>query len=364
MRFEVDRGALAEVLGTVVSCVPTKPTYPVLQNVLLGVAGAKLTIAGTDLDIFVTKELPLDGPGEDGKVALPGKKFLEMVREIAEPRVSVTGSETKVTVEAGNTKAVFTALDPAEFPEMAPVPEGVKTEFPLSTLLAMYGSVGFAVSKDESRLAMCGLNWEVGKADTRLVATDGHRLALTTHKGKFPGRIKAIVMPKVFGLFPRGESSVVVTSDPAKIGFVFQSTKVVARIIEGPYPDFERVISKGYPASASLDRDGLMAALRRAAVLANPIGRQVAFRFSKSRLAIHAEAPELGTSDEEVPCEYGGEPLQIGFNAVYVLEVLRQLVPGPVKMELSSPLAAALMRSGVAQPDVEDTFLLMPIRLD
>jgi DNA polymerase-3 subunit beta len=172
------------------------------------------------------------------------------------------------------------------------------------------------------------------------------------------------VTPKVFGLFPKGESAVSVSSDPAKIGFVFQNTVVVARIIEGPYPDFERVIPKGSPGKATLDRDELAAALRRAAVLAHPVGRLIALKFAKAKLAIHAETPDLGSSDEEIACDYAGEQLQIGFNANYLLEVLRRLPAGKVSMELSSPLAAALVRSDAAQPESDDTFLLMPIRLD
>jgi DNA polymerase-3 subunit beta len=364
MRFEIDRGLLTELLVTVVGCLPSKSTYPILQNILLGVAGSRLTLSGTDLDVFITKEVQLEGNCEEGRVAMPGRKLLEIAREIGEPRLAISGNEQRVKVEAGSTKAVFAAIDPAEYPEMAPVPDGVKTEFPLATLLTMYDTVGFAASKDESRPAMCGVSWEVGKTESRLVATDGHRLALTTQKGKFAGRVKAIVTPKVFSLVPKGESVVAVSSDPAKIGFVFQNTVIVARIIEGPYPDFERVIPKGSPGKALLDRDEFAAALRRAAVLAHPVGRLIALKFSKAKLAIHAETPDLGSSDEELACDYTGDPLQIGFNANYLLEVLRRLPPGRALMELSSPLAAALVRADGADPECENTFLLMPIRLD
>ncbi len=364
MRFEIDRGVLLEVLGTVVSCVPAKSAYPVLANIMLEVSGGVLTLSSTDLDIYVTKRVPLSGSVEDGRITAPGKKLLEMVRESAEGTVTIVGSDQRVKVAAGGVRAMFSVVDPAEYPEMATVPEGVKTEVPLSTLLAMYDTVGFAASKDESRPVMSALNWEVGKNETRLVATDGHRLALTTHKGKFAGRVKAIIPPKVFGLFPRGESVATVTSDPAKTGFVFQDMIVVVRAIEGPYPDYEKVIPKGSPGSATLDRDVLAAAVRRAGVLAHPIGRTIALNFAKSQLAIHAETPDLGSSDEELECRYSWEPLRIGFNATYVLDVLKRLPPGDVTVELSSSLAPALFRSSTARPDVDDTFLLMPIRLD
>jgi DNA polymerase-3 subunit beta len=364
MRCTIDRGILAELLASVVNTLPSKTTYPVLQNVLIEVAGGRLALAGTDLDCYVRRTTALEGQSEDGKAIVPGRKLAEIIRETSAPSVVIYSKESNIFVEAGNARASFAGLDPAEFPEVPALPEGVTMELPLATLLELYDSVSFAVSKDDSRPAMTGVNWEISKTEMRMVGTDGHRLAFVGRKGKFAGKMKAIVAPKVIGLFPRGEQSVTVHMDPAKVGFVFQNTTVISRVIEGPYPDYERVIPKGYPSKATLDHELFSAALRRAAVLAHPVGRLVALEFKKSKLKLVAETPDIGRSEEEVDCEFQGEPLRIGFNASYVLEILRRLGGDKIVLELSNPLSAGLVKPCEPRPDTDEVYLLMPIRLD
>jgi DNA polymerase-3 subunit beta len=240
----------------------------------------------------------------------------------------------------------------------------VTMEFPLSTWFELFETVSFAASKDESRPAMTGVSWEVFKTETRMVGTDGHRLAFVGRKGKFTGKLKVIVSPKVSPLFPRGEEKFTVHLDPAKVGFVFQNATIITRQIEGPYPDYERVIPKGYPARALIEHDVFSAALRRAAVFAHPVGRLVALDFSKGKLGLKAETPDVGRSEEEVECKYSGEPVRIGFNASYMLEILRHLQSDKVAIELSNPLSSGLFKPVDEKPDTEQTFLLMPIRLD
>jgi len=364
MRCEIDRGIFAELLVGVVNALPSKTTYPVLQNVLVSIAGGKLSLAGTDLDTYIRKDFALDAGAEDGTVIVPGRKLAEVIRESGGDRVLLQSKDKSVVVEAGRARAMFAGLDPAEFPETPKLPEGVVLELPLTSVHELFDSVAFAVSKDESRPAMGGLNWEVAKTEARMVGTDGHRLALAVRKGKFPAKAKMILSPKVFALFPRGEEKVTINSDPAKVGFVFQNTTIITRLIEGPYPDYERVIPKGYPGKAVLEHEAFAAVLRRAAVFAHPVGRLVALEFKKNKLRITAETPDLGRSEEEVECEYGGETVRIGFNAGYLLEILRHISSDKVVVELSNPLSAGLFKPAEQKPDCEDTFLLMPIRLD
>jgi len=352
------------MLALVTNALPSKTTYPVLANVWLEVANGKLILAGTDLDTYVRKECALEGKSEDGPAILPCRKLTEIVREIQGPRVTLYSKENNIFLEADNIRATFVKLDPAEFPEAPKLPEGIVLEFPVATLFEMFAGCGFAVSKDEGRPAMTGVNWEVSKTETRMVATDGHRLAFISRKGKFAARFKVIITSKVLGLLPQGEASVVVHSDPSRIGFKFQDTLVITKVIEGPYPDYERVIPKGYPAKAVLGREELAAVLRRAAVLAHPVGRLVIMEFKKNRLVVRAETPELGRSEEPVECDYTGDELRIGFNVGYLLEMLRHLSSEKVVLELSTPLSPGVLKPVEPKPDTEEIYLLMPIRLD
>lgn len=365
MRFEIDRGTLAEMLGVMVNTLPSRTTYPVLQNVLLEVAGGKLSLSGTDLDTYVRKDYSLSGKSEDGRVALPGRKLMEITREHSSESILIYSKNGKIHLEAGSSKVSFSGLDPAEFPEVPGLPEGATVDFPVVTVMDLFDAVSFAVSKDDSRPAMTGVNWEVTKTEMRMVATDGHRLAYVRRRGKYPIGFKLIVAPKVFSFLPRGADTMTVHSDPAKVGVVCADTTVITRVIEGPYPDYERVLpKKGHASKAELEQEVLAPALRRAAVLAHPVGKLVALGFSKDGLVLEAETPELGSSKENVPCSYSGEPVRIGFNAAYMLEILRHLDTDKINVELQSALSAGLVTPVGEATDVTKTYLLMPIRLD
>ncbi|MEO0080640.1 MAG: DNA polymerase III subunit beta, partial [candidate division WOR-3 bacterium] len=328
------------------------------------VANGRLILAGTDLDTYVRKEFALEGKNEDGQAILPCRKLTEIVREIQGDRVTFYSKENNVHLEADNIRATFVRLDPAEYPEAPKLPEGVVFEFPLPTLFELFQSCSFAVSKEETRPAMTGINWEVSKTETRMVATDGHRLAFVSRKGKFAAKFKAIVTGKVLSALPQGEESVTVYADPTRIGFKFQDTLIITKVIEGPYPDYERVIPKAYPSRAVMNREDFMAVLRRAAVLAHPVGRLVTLEFKKNRLTVRAETPELGKSEEQTGCDYSGEELHIGFNVGYLLEMLRHMSSEKVALELSTPLSPGVLKPVEPKPDTEEVFLLMPIRLD
>ncbi len=364
MRCEIDRGTLAEMLAVVVTTLPSRTTYPVLQNVLVEVSGGKLVVSATDLDTFVRKETALSGKSEDGKALLPGRKLMEMVREIGADDILLYRKNGNIHIEAGRGKAFFAGLDPAEFPELPKLPEGAALEFPVAAVLELFEGVAFAVSRDDSRPAMCGVNWEVGKTEMRMVATDGHRLAFLRRKGKYPATSKVIVSPKVFSFLPKGADTVTLHSDPGKVGMVSADTMVIGRPIEGPYPDYERVIPKKSGSRAVLDAAEFVPALRRATVLAHPVGKLVALDFAEGRVKVQAETPELGSSEEEVACEYKGDAMRIGFNGAYLLEVLRHLSSEKVVLELQNPLSAGLVKPAEPRPDTVETYLLMPIRLD
>lgn len=365
MRFEVDRGSLSQMLAVVGNLLPSRTTYPILQNVMLEVTSGKLRVSGTDLDTYARKEIVLSGDFEEGRCLLPCRKLGEMCREFAGETVSCRSKDTNIHFESGGSKATFSGLDPAEFPEMPKVPEAAALDFPISTVLELVEMVSFAVSKDEARPAMGGLNWEVAKTSMKMVATDGHRLAYVSRKGKFSATFTAIVSPKLFALLPREQKTVTVRVDPGRVAFETQDTLAIGRPLEGPYPDYERVLpKKEYPFRAVLEHEAFFAGLRRAAVFANPLGRPVALEFSSNKLKLSAETPDVGSSEEEMACEYQGDRIRIGFNAGYIMEALRHLNAQKLVFELQNPLSAGLIKALEKNPEQEEVFLLMPIRLD
>ncbi len=365
MRFEVERGTLSEILAVVVNMLPRRVAYPVLQNVLLDVSGSRLRISGTDLDTYVRKETTLSGTTEDGRALVSGRKLAEICREMAGQTVAFVGKGLSVQAESGGAKMTLAGLDPAEFPEMPKPPDAAPLEFPIATLLELLEMVSFAVLLDDSRPAMTGVNWEVSRTAMKMVATDGRRLGYVCRKGKYPATFNLIVAPKVLSLLPRDQDVVAVRTDPGRVALTTPDTNIIGRPIVGPYPDYERVLPrKEYPHRAVLEREAFTAALRRAAVFAHPVGRQVALEFSKGKLRLLAESPEYGSSEEEISCDYDGEPLRIGFNVGYLLEILRHLVADKIIVELQSPVSAGLLKPLEKRPEQEQTYLLMPIRLE
>jgi len=364
MRFEIGRQNFVDMLTTVTGSLPSRTTYPVLQNMMVEVSSGKMALSGTDLDTFVRKSAEVT-KSEDGRAVVPGRKLLEIARELAGESVLVYSKNNNMHVEGGGARSYFAGLDAAEYPELPKVPEGPTLEFAMASVFELLDDTSFAISKDESRPAMSGVNWEVGKTAMKMVATDGHRLAYVSRKGKFPATLKVVLSPKVLALLPREGENVTVHSDPGRIAFVCKDTLVIGRPIDGPFPDYERVLpKKDYPSRAVLSREDFGAILRRASVFAHPVGRLVAFEFNKEQVRVHAETPELGCFDEEVSCQYTGDPVRIGFNAAYLAEILRHIRSEQVAVELQSPVSAGLVKPFDKQTEYEQTFLLMPIRLD
>lgn len=364
MKVTIERDLLGEMLGSVVPCLPTRTPMMLYNNLLLNVAGNEMTVTATNGDVFVRRRAAINHASEEGRAVVAGRKFYDFVREMAAAEVVLRTTERQLIIEAGKVRAALTTINPAEYPNMPEMPDSPKVQFSLAMLESMYGAVGFAVSKDQAQVVMSGLNWEISKTESRLVATDGHRLAMAVRKGKFASRLKILVTPEVFALLPHGEADFEVAADPAKVGLVFKDLTIIARLIDAAFPDYERVIPKDAPFRAIVDRDQLEAAVRRAAVLAHPIGKVISMAFSSSKLAISAENPDLGTSEEELDCEYVGDAIRVGFNASYVLEVLRRTAPGRVRMEMTGPLAPVKIQMLEPNADGQDVFLMMPIRLD
>ncbi|MEO0093623.1 MAG: DNA polymerase III subunit beta, partial [candidate division WOR-3 bacterium] len=327
MRCEIERAIFAESLNSVIGALPTRTTYPVLQNILLEVADQKLTLAATDLDSYIRKEIPLIAGSkiEPGKVILPGRKLLETCREITADKLTLWTEENNIRLQSGPSDFLFAGLDPAEYPEPPAPPTGSTLRLPVDLLLNAYEATNFAVSYDEGRPAMCGLYWQVKPKEMTMVATDGYRLALVKKSGDFAGKVSAIIPPKVFNLLPRDEAEVLITLDQTKISFVFSHTTVISRLIEGPYPDYERVVPKEQPNLLRANREHLTAALRRTAIFAHPMGRLVTLELSNQGLSLFAQAPEIGSATEKLACHYKGSDLKIGFNVNYLLEILRHI---------------------------------------
>ncbi len=381
MNFSIARETLQSNLSKVTSIIPSKSTFTVLQNILFETTKNKLSLQGTDLEVFIKRDFACDKASE-GKVMIPGKKILEILRETHENILNFTLSGQVLRIEAGKTTFSIPYLDPQEFPEMPKLPNKTWFKVKAGILDKMVKATIFAVARDVSKGAMTGLLLQQKDKDLRLVSTDGHRLAFIRNSNGLTGRDsgskkgdgEVIIPPKVFELMTDVEDENEIElkiSEETKgeenlIGFTFANTTIVSRVIQGPFPDYEKVIPTNFSGELNVEKEILEGALRRISLFSNHFTRAVRFSFPRSEtLNIFAATPDIGEAKEDVNCTYKGGELTIGFNASYFLEILRHISSSEILVSFTSPSTAALIKpTGETEADIDYQCLIMPLRIE
>lgn len=361
MEFKIKRNLLGKTLSNIVKIIPPKSTYTILQNIILEAKGKNLLIQATDLDIFIKKVVPAEIK-EEGRVLIPGKKILEITREANIDDITFKLKELKLQIVAGNARFTIPSLDYQEFPEVPQFPKKKWFETSIGEMQEMIGATVFMVAKDMSRRPMNGVLVQLKDSQLRIVATDGARLAMNKRERK-EEQGELIVATKVFDLidYEQPEEIIEIFTEERMMGMKFLDTSVIARLIEGPYPNYEGVIPKTYSGTCTIGKDILDGALKRVALVASPHIRNVKFDFHEKEIVLSASSPDIGEAKEEIPCTYDGEKMGVWFNANFVLEILRHITSDDIIFQLTSHSTAA-----VVQPKAEENvmYLLMPLRID
>ena len=361
MDFKIGKSALEKTLSSVVRIIPPKSTYTVLQNIVLEASEKELSIEATDLDIFIKKVVPADIK-ESGKVLIPGKKILEITREANAEDISFHLKELNLQISAGSARFNIPSLDYQEFPEVPKFPEKKWFDLTVGEVQEMVDSTIFMVAKDISRRPMNGVLIQLKENELKFVTTDGARLALhKKEKAEKPGEL--IVAPKLFDLvnFENPEEMVGVYSEERMMGLKFQNTTIIARLIEGPYPNYEGVIPKTFVGTCTIEKDILDGALKRVSLVSSPHIKNVKFDYSSTGIILSASSPDIGEAKEEIPCIYEGENLGIWYNAGYIIEILRHIDTNDILMQLTSQSTASLLSP---KANENTLYLLMPLRIE
>ena len=369
MRITISREKLQESLGSVVSSVPTKSTLPVLANVLLETTEGGLKISGTDLDIAVTVQAAAEVDAA-GAITVPARKLHEIARELPAAPVRLhTVGEQRLNVECGQSRFKLLGLPKDEFPSFPPVTFGNRLSIASADLQRLISHTVFAVSVEESRPILNGVLWEFEKSLQRMVATNGHRLAkfeLPLGEGVDAEQEQFIVPPKaleqVRRLFPEGEE-VQLGHAENHLGFRSPIASVLTRLIEGPYPNYDQVIPRDNDRFAIINRANLTSALRRMAIVASDQTHRVRLSFNSAILRFSVQTPDLGEAQDEISVEYSGDPFEIGFNGMYLLETLRYMPTDDVKLTFKNPERAATVEPANWVDPAKYLCLVMPLRL-
>ncbi len=367
MKFTITRERLHEGLSAVAASVPNKTTLPVLANILVEASGDEIRLAGTDLDTAVSTGVPAE-VDDDGAVTLPARKLVEIVRELPSAAIRVTSSgEQRVNLECGRSRFKLLGIPKDEFPSFPPVNFDRSWTVTSSDLQKLIHHVSFASSTEESRPILNGVLWEQRGDRMRMVATNGHRLAKMDVPVSGGGSDDDFIVPpkaldQVRRLFGPSDEVEIAKSDN-HLGFRTGGTHVFTRLIEGPYPNYEQVIPRENDKAATIDKEALSSALRRVGVVASDQTHRVRLAFSGGVLKFSVNTPDLGEAQDEIAITYDGDSLEIGFNANYLLEVLKYMPTDEVRFTFSAAERAATVEPVGWDDSASYLCLVMPLRL-
>ena len=377
MKFTITRDNLRKGLAAVAGSVPTRTTLPVLSNLLLEADGDGVRISGTDLDTGVSVRVPGEVE-EEGAITAPAKKLQEIARELPSHPVEISTRGEIVSLHCGKSRFRLNGLPRDEFPDFPTVDFSQRWSLDGGQLRTLISRVSFAVSTEETRPILNGVLWQIGDGEMRMVATNGHRLAKMSQpleSANGAGEAELIVHPRALNqvtkLFDEGDRIEVARSENHLV-FRGEDVNIFTRLIEGPYPNYEQVIPRDNDKVLVADREALNAAVRRMAIVASDQTHRVRLAMSGSTLKFSVQTPDLGEASEEMSVDYDGDALEIGFNANYLLEVLRYIPADEVRLSFKAPERAAILEpvgsvpgeggaTTVAAPDF--LCLVMPLRL-
>jgi DNA polymerase-3 subunit beta len=371
MEVSVKREDLVRGLYLVQGVVERRNTLPILANVLLEPGENGLTLTATDMEVGL-RNLVSAQVKKKGVVTVSARKLYEIAREVAAEEIVLKSTQSGwVDVLAGRSKFKIVSLDPKDFPQLplgADTAQGICVRIAAGTLREMIDRTLFSVSTDEARFNLSGVFMTKGEGDVlRMVATDGHRLAMIDRRVSEAKLERGVIMPRKGLAEARKlldemeDTELMLIVSPRDVRINTPKVSFFMRLIEGEFPDYRQVIPGSTRVQVRVNRDDLLAALRRISLLASERSRGVKFQFERGRLNISASNPDQGEASEDIEVSYGGEPLTVGFNARYLIDVLGVHAEGDViELALTDEVGPGVIR---ASQDPDFTYVVMPMRL-
>jgi DNA polymerase-3 subunit beta len=369
MELAIRKSDLLRELQLLQGIVERKNTIPILANVLMEADGESVTLLATDLEVGLRSECAATIK-KPGALTLPAKKLYEIVRALPETEVRIKSDPAGVKVSADRFESRMQTLPREDFPTL-PEPTGAGAAMlDRSALREMVSKTQFAITGEDTRYFLNGALFVLKAKELTLVATDGHRLALVRveREGSDDSdeEVRAILPKKTLlelgRLLTDGEEPVRYERGENHLFFDIGGRMLISRMIDGQFPAYERVIPKSNDKMIEFERDRLSSALKRVALLSNERSRAVKFEISTGKVRIASSSPELGEAFEELPVDYDGSPVEICFNAQYVLDFLAVVETEGTTLEFKDEMSQAVMRPLGAE-GYDYTYVIMPMRI-
>lgn len=371
MKFSVLCGELLKSLTKVGSVIPIKTTTPILESYLLNFKNDDLTITATDLDISISSNLKVKGSG-DGSIVVPSKKFFDTVKSLPiniELNIDINTTENKILINTDFGEYRLTGQPTSDYPKLYSLENSEKVFIDSLLLKKMIDKTLFATSSDEIRPAMTGVLLHLLKGEVRAVSTDGHRLVKFVKKEAGFNQEKEIVLPKkTLNIISKylDESLKFIIVNTTHASFVFENTTLLTKLIDEKFPNYENVIPTDNKFVLSVAKNDLLSTVKRIHIYSNSITHMTKFSIENNKLTISAEDSEFGVSAvESLPCEFNDkEKFEIGFNALYIMEILNHIDDEEVNFLLSTPTRAAMVVPREKTENEELVMLVMPLRVN
>jgi len=371
LAFSINRESFLQGLSRVQSIVERKNTVPILSNVLIDGNGEKLKLIATDMEMGISGYMDANIKSA-GAVTISARKLFEIVKELpAEAEVTFqVKEENSSEITCGSSSFKLKGLPAEDFPSLPSYDEESFLTMDAAALKEMVRKTIYAASTDETRYNLTGVLFEMeegeGKNLVRMVATDGHRLALVEKEAS--GNIRpgeSVVIPrKSLNELRRlmDESDEVIELDFQKQHGVFKKDSIVltTRLIDMSFPNYQQVIPEEVSAAATIEREALISAIRRVSLLSSERSRAVRFSFAGGELTVHTNNPDLGAATETLPIEYSGEDLDVTFNAKYMLDTLTSLDADKINIGLKDELSPCRVYQ---EKDQDYIAVIMPMRV-
>ncbi|MFN4087342.1 MAG: DNA polymerase III subunit beta [Spirosomataceae bacterium] len=371
MKFTVSSSQLLKALSTIHGVIGNNPVVPILENFLFQVQDGVLVATGSDMQTVMTTEMEVSST-DSGSIAVPAKLLLDTLRSLPDQPVQFQVNEDTFGIELSTSNGRFklSGENPLDFPRVQTVNKSHSIEIPADVLATAISNTLFAAGTDDHRPAMTGVYVQLSSEHTTFVATDGHRLIRYRRSDVTSKDATSLIMPrKALNLL---KSSLPADDEPVKIEFSssnaffsFGTIKMVCRLIDERFPDYENVIPQNNPNSMVIDRATFLSTLKRISIYSNKTTHQIRLKISEKELVISAEDLDYSNeASEKLTCEYKGDDLEIGFNAKLLIEMLGNLTCSTVTMELSQPNRAGLIWPTEPEEQENILMLVMPVMLN
>ncbi|WP_317932850.1 DNA polymerase III subunit beta [Halioxenophilus sp. WMMB6] len=368
MKFNLIREQLLKPLQLVVGVIEKRQTMPILANVYLELKNNQLSLTGTDLEIEMVVRIPLDGDFEEGEITVPAKKLADICRSLPEESdIKFELSDNRLLVKSGRSRFQLSTLPASDYPVTEQGEHDTLFTVTKAGVKRLIDRTGFAMAQQDVRYYLNGMLWEVTPTRFRAVSTDGHRLALcdlTSVEIPVEDRKLAIVPRKgimeLSRLLDDNEEPVEIALGPTHIQLRTDVFTFTSKLIDGKFPEYERVLPQGGDKVLFGAKADLKQAFARASILSNEKYRGVRLILSDGLLTIVANNPEQEEATEEVLVDYNGGDMEIGFNVSYLQDVTNVIDSDSIKITLSNPNASAL----IEEPNGGDSlYVVMPMRM-